>query len=124
MARSSRKSPYAEKWQDVMSYAATATPSVLGCACVDLDSVILFHDTAWGNSRLGPVLPRGRELCQLLYDRKFRVIVLTARPIEQHSNIAWHLKNHDVRFHDVTNFKPPADFYFDDKAVRTPKNWK
>lgn len=30
----------------------------------------------------------------------------------------------DIPVDEVTNVKPPADVYFDDKAVRVPKNWR
>ena len=98
-------------------------PCVLGTACVDLDGVLLYHRSEWGNSLLGLVLPLGLKLCQLL-NRRWAIVVFTARPKAQHADIEEYLKLHRVPFSDVTNVKPPADAYFDDKAYRIPKNWK
>lgn len=119
----SRSTNLKSNWQSVKTYVETAMPCVAGVACVDLDSVILFHSPEMGNSRLGPVLSRGRKLVNLL-KKKWRVVVLTARPERQHQQILLHLAKHDVWPERVTNRKPFADGYFDDKAVRIPKNWR
>lgn len=110
-------------WQSVRTYAEIAMPLEAGVVCVDLDSVILFHSPEMGNSRLGRVLSRGRKLVELL-SKKWRVVVLTARPEKQHQEILLHLARNGVWVERVTNRKPYADGYFDDKAVRVPKNWR
>jgi hypothetical protein len=111
------------KWQDVKSFVATAMPRGLMRACVDLDSVLLHHepDDGWD---LGRALPRGRDLTKLLKSRHYQVVVLTARPSDQHASILKLLQYLDFAVDAVTNIKPPADAYFDDKAYRIPKNWK
>ncbi len=110
-------------WQSVVRDVETAIRSEAGVVCVDLDSVILFHSPEMGNSRLGRVLSRGRKLVELL-SKKWRVVVLTARPEKQHQEILLHLARNGVWVERVTNRKPYADGYFDDKAIRIPKNWR
>ena len=103
--------------------AVIATPPVAGVACVDLDSVILFHKHG-EDSHLGRVLRRGRELVKLLQHLHFRVIVLTSRPARRQQEILSYLASHGVWVERVTNRKPYADIYCDDKALRIPKNWQ
>jgi hypothetical protein len=119
-------------WKSVSQFVETAIPSELGVVCVDLDSVILEHHHEDGTSHLGRVLPLGRKLVKLLKSRGWRVVVLTSRPPNNeqpnfwlcHAGIKTHLRTNDVPVDDVTNIKPVADCYFDDKAVRVPKNWR
>lgn len=121
-----------EKWLDVKSFVETAMPCEHGRACVDLDSVILHHNSVDGISLLGPALPLGRALVKLLKSRGYKVIVLTSRLSEVGHNarpmtkarIARYLRLLDIPVDDVTNIKPVADAYFDDKAYRIAKNWE
>jgi phosphoserine phosphatase len=96
----------------------------LGIACVDLDSVLFHHEPADGISRLGRPLPLGRELVRLLKSLGWQVWVLTARPGSQHVEILGNLQLSGFDVDCVTNVKPAADAYFDDKAYRIPKNWE
>lgn len=112
------------KWQDARRFVGTVMRYELGIACVDLDSVLLYHDSEESISRLGRALPLGRKLVDLLKLWGYRVVVLTARPTTQHKRIAAHLKREGFAVDQVTNVKPPADCYIDDKAFRVPKNWQ
>ncbi len=98
--------------------------SELGVACVDLDSVLLYHHCKDGNSRLGRPLSLGRKLTLWLKKRGWKVVILTARPQYQHPAIWDYLVSRGFEVDDVTNMKPAADAYFDDKAIRVPKNWQ
>lgn len=96
----------------------------LGVACVDLDSVLLHHNFEDDHFRLGQPLSLGRRLVKLLKFRQYRVVVLTARSgLYNHGRIHAHLLANDIPVDHVTNRKPAADAYFDDKAFRVPKNW-
>ena len=111
-------------WQSVIRFVATVTP-IAGIACVDLDSVLLFHNPEDGTSRLGRPLSLGRKLTHLFQRKGFKVVVLTSRKGRyQHGMIHQYLASHDFAVHRVTNVKPPADVYVDDKAFRVPKNWR
>ncbi len=123
-ARSTGK-PSKPSWQSVKRFVETVMRHELGVACVDLDSVLLHHLPEFGTSRLGRALPLGRKLTWLLHKHKFKVVVLTARPgLYNHGVIHAHLLSLGFALDRVTNVKPPADAYFDDKAFRVPKNWR
>lgn len=119
------KSRSAEKWRNVIHAVETAIAFKLGIACIDLDSVLLHHNPEDGISRLGRPLPLGRKLTLYFRQKKCKVIVLTSRPDRyQHGRIHQHLESLGFAVDRVTNVKPPADCYVDDKAVHVPKNWK
>jgi hypothetical protein len=128
----SRSTSCSPSWISVKRFVETATLSEPMTACVDLDSVLLYHEPADGISHLGRVLPLGRKLVKLLKSRGYCVVVLTSRPNQLnqpnfwlcHGGIRTHLLMNDIPVDEVTNVKPPANFYFDDKAVRVEKNWK
>lgn len=109
-------------WRSVTRFVETAMRHEAGVACVDLDSVILRHNRDEGY-HLGPVLPLGRKLVQLLQRKGWRVVVLTSRD-RGHQQILSYLNRSNVWPESVTNRKPYADVYFDDKAARVPKNWR
>lgn len=113
------------KWQGVLLFVRTITASAPGTVCVDLDSVLLHHETDWPISRLGHPLRLGRELTRLLKSKGFRVVVLTSRiGLYNHGMIHEKLRAAGFQIDHVTNRKPPAIAYFDDRAFRIPKNWK
>jgi hypothetical protein len=120
------KSRSVENWQNVTRAVATVIPSKrIGVACVDLDSVLLFHNPEDGTSRLGRPLSLGRKLTWLLRHKGFKVIVLTSRLGRyNHGKIHQYLVSSDFAVDHVTNVKPAADIYLDDKAFRIPKNWR
>ena len=113
-----------EKWRAVMLYVVTAMPHELGIVALDLDSVLLYHEHDWKARRLGIILPLGRLLSEVLHHLDYKVVVLTARARDQHETITRYLRQNGVFVDVVTNIKPPADCYFDDKAFKIPKNWE
>ena len=119
-----QKKKFEKNWKSAILRAVIATPFKAGVVAVDCDSVILHHEPEESIRLLGPVLPAGALLVSELKKRKFRVVVLTARPERQHQDLLIHLCRNRVWVDRVTNRKPYADAYFDDKAVRISKNWK
>jgi hypothetical protein len=120
----STKQLSAANWRSVTRFVETAIRSEAMLVAVDLDSVLLYHEPADGDYRLGRVLPLGLKLCKLLKSRGYQVVVLTARKgLYNHGRIFEHLRSRGFPVDRVTNRKPPADAYFDDKAFRVPKNW-
>jgi phosphoserine phosphatase len=97
-------------------------PKGIGTACVDLDGTLLYHESGWPIDRLGEPLDPGVRLVKRLKAAGKRVVILTARKPEMHKRIEAHLRRYNIPFDEVTNVKPPADAYYDDKAVRWPKN--
>jgi hypothetical protein len=51
-----------------------------------------------------------------------RLVILTARPKDTHHAIEGWLKGNGVRADQITNVKPPAEAYIDDRAIEWPKN--
>ncbi len=87
-------------------------------ACVDLNGV-LDHFQGWtGKYEDYPVRDDARKLLVGLQDRGYRVVILTARTnLEGVHN--WLADNGLAEWVDeVTNIKPPAYIYIDDRAVR------
>ena len=84
--------------------------------CVDLDGVLNAFDGWKGAGFFHPPRPGAREFLQLLNQRGYRVVVFTVRwgPHVE----AW-LAEHDLaEFVDlVTDKKPPAHVYVDDRAI-------
>ena len=123
--KDSAKSNSDVKWRSVKQFVATVMRFELGVVCVDLDSVLLYHEHADGISRLGRALPLGRELVKLLKQKEYKVVVLTARSGRyEHGRIHEYLRSRVFQIDRVTNRKPAADAYFDDTACRIPKNWE
>ena len=115
----------AEKWESVKRDVETAILFKLGIACIDLDSVLLHHNPEDGTSRLGRPLSLGRKLTWLFHRKGFKVVVLTSRRNRyKHGMIHQYLESHGFAVDRVTNVKPAADVYCDDKALRIAKNWR
>jgi hypothetical protein len=109
----------------VIRHVETVIRFELGIACIDLDSVLLFHNPEDGTCRLGRPLSLGRKLTWLFRRKGFKVIVLTSRKGRyKHGMIHQYLESRDFAVDHVTNVKPAADVYCDDKSLRIPKNWK
>ncbi len=71
----------------------------------------------------GEPLPDAVRAMQALYREGETVIIFTARPEIMHAEIDEWLRTHKMPFKRVTNVKPQADIYIDDRAVRYTGNW-
>jgi len=91
-------------------------------ACVDFDGVLAYHEEGWPITKVGKPLKAGVTLVRNLKAKGYRVVVLTARPKELHSHLGAWLRNNGFQVDAVTNVKPPAEFYIDDRAIRWRKN--
>ncbi len=84
--------------------------------CVDLDGVLNAFDGWKGADYFHPPRPGAREFLRALNERGYRVVVLTVRwapHVEQ-----W-LERHGLSEYVslVTDKKPPAHAYIDDRAI-------
>jgi DNA-directed RNA polymerase subunit RPC12/RpoP len=111
-----------KNWQEIHKFVLTKLRREAGIVCVDCDSVILYHERD-EHLKVGKVLREGRMLVNLLQKLGWRVVVLTARA-KRHQELLTYLHKRNVWADKVTNVKPYADAYFDDKAVRVSKNWR
>lgn len=88
--------------------------------CVDFDGVLHDPKSAGPTHRMGKPYPNAKTVMRLWMDRGHVVIILTARATTTKATMAvvdW-LNYFDIPFTRVTNVKPVADLYIDDKAYR------
>lgn len=99
-------------------------------AAVDFDGVLAAHGGWKGADHFGEVISEGRDLCRLLRDMNFEIIILTSRMCEEYTptrskrerireGLEQWLKANDVPFDFVWHGigKPSATAYFDDHAI-------
>ncbi len=84
---------------------------------VDFDGVIHKYRKAWHDGTIyDEPVDGARDAIRLIKKKGFRVVVFTARP--DLDGIREWLKKHNIKVDDVTNTKPGAVMYIDDRAVR------
>ncbi len=84
--------------------------------CVDLDGVLNLYDGWRGADYFHPPRPGAREFLSQLVDRGYRVVVHTTRWAPH----VWewiHANGLTPFVHDVTDKKPPAHVFIDDRAI-------
>jgi phosphoglycolate phosphatase-like HAD superfamily hydrolase len=84
--------------------------------CVDLDGVLNLYDGWKGADYFHPPHPRAAEFLRALVARNYRVIVFTIRWA---AHVEEWLDRHGLKIYveTVTNQKPVAHVYLDDRAV-------
>src|SRR5689334_15341559 len=84
--------------------------------CVDLDGVLNTFDTWRSPEYFHPMRPGAREFLMRLSQENFRVVIFTVRWFEW---VETWLEENDLRQYvaEVTDKKPPAEVYLDDRAV-------
>jgi len=85
---------------------------------IDFDGVI--HDKAHPISHrvMGPPIERAKEALEYLKMHGHVVIVFSVWAGVGTNTIKEWLKYYAIPFDDVTNIKPEADYYIDDKAIK------
>jgi hydroxymethylpyrimidine pyrophosphatase-like HAD family hydrolase len=86
--------------------------------CFDFDGTLAEYDSWRGHGKFGELDPRAIRLLRNLANRGFRIVVLTAR--KETEFIKTYLDKNKVKVAEVTNVKPIALAYIDDRAVE----WK
>jgi len=92
----------------------------LPVVAVDFDGTLA--SSLWPSPALGEADPKALDLVKHYYKEGCEIIVFTARPTSHHERIRDWLAWHGIAYavYDVTNVKPVACLYFDDRAVRWP----
>lgn len=92
----------------------------LPVVAIDFDGVLA--ENTWPSPELGKLDRDAWHLVRHYHDQGCEVIVFTARPESHHARIWRWLAGHGLggMVYDVTNLKPKACAYFDDRAVRWP----
>lgn len=86
----------------------------------DFDGVIV--ENSWPSPSIGNPDPDALEAVIHYFDHGCEIVIFTARPTS-HLGFIWRWLEEaelDGYIYDVTNTKPRACLYFDDRAVRWP----
>lgn len=83
--------------------------------CVDFDGVLSASDGPYLKNHFGPPIKEGFRLLRMLLDKKYHVVILTAR--KETDAVALWLSHHGFPNMFVTNEKIPAISYIDDRAL-------
>lgn len=88
---------------------------------VDFDGVLHDFEKGWcGGKIVGKPLPNSRESINKLIEKGYDVVILTAR--EDFEPVHKWLRKYKFPKLKVTNVKPPAIAYIDDRGIRFT-NW-
>ena len=87
-----------------------------GTVCIDLDGVLNSFDVWRAPEYFHPIRPGAREFLVRLNESGYRVVILTVR---WHEWVESWLEENGLREYiaEVTDKKPPAEVYLDDRAV-------
>lgn len=88
---------------------------------IDFDNVIHNPASQKPGMRMGLPVDGAVEAMQALKEKGHELIVFTVRGDRPKHVVDW-LKFYHIPFHDVTNIKPDAALFIDDKAV-TFESW-
>jgi len=89
---------------------------------MDFDGVLAEWNKGDNINKIGKPLAPGIKLARRIQAKGFRLVILTARPKPMWGAIESWLKKYGVHPLQVTNVKPPAEAYIDDRAIRYPAN--
>lgn len=85
--------------------------------CVDFDGVLNTYDGWQGEEALFEPRPGASDFLFALFQQGCRVVVFTTRPADR----VWQWLRYyeiDGLVDDITDHKPPATAYIDDRAIR------
>jgi phosphoglycolate phosphatase-like HAD superfamily hydrolase len=89
---------------------------------IDFDGVIHSYLKGWQDGEIyGAPMEGAREYMERLKSRGYTLIVFTTR-VDHGAVVEW-LKKYKIPFDGVTNIKPIATAYIDDRAIRFT-NWR
>tara|TARA_B100001029_G_C14692146_1_gene250387 strand:- start:61 stop:408 length:348 start_codon:yes stop_codon:yes gene_type:complete len=101
--------------------------------CFDIDGIIC--STSNGNYHKSKPIKKNIKVVNSLYDKKYKIILYTARYMGRFNNNAYkakkrvktvtinNLKSWGVKYNQIFFGKPSFDFVVDDKSVFFKRNW-
>jgi len=116
-------SPAIQKVKQIAAQIPKAPQTGGYTICMDFDGVLDHHETGDPIDKIGEPLEPGIQLAKQIKKAGHRLVILTARPEQMHDTILGWLKGQGVKADEVTNVKPPAAMYIDDRAAEWPQNF-
>lgn len=96
---------------------------IRNCIAIDFDGVIHDYKHPIDGRRMGAPISGAKDALEKLKD-KYEIVVFTVWGDEKGSEtIANFMRFYDLPYDRITNIKPQANYYIDDKAVKFT-NWK
>lgn len=90
---------------------------------VDFDGVIHNHKNPIAGKRMGLPIEGTKEALTLLKAKDYQIIIFSVWGYEKGSQaISDYMKFYELPFDSITNIKPKAEFYIDDKGIKFT-NW-
>ena len=94
-----------------------------GTCCMDFDGVLCHHESEWPIENIGEPLKPAIELAKFIKACGHKLVILTSRPTRTFEAVSGWLEANGVEVDEVTNTKPPAFLYIDDRARKYPRNF-
>ena len=91
--------------------------------CVDFNHTIHDADHPITGRKMGAPMDYTKQALTLLKERGFRIIVFTTWKPKSFKAIEDFMKYYELPFDEVTNIKPEAEYYIDNKAIQFT-NWQ
>lgn len=95
----------------------------LKTVCIDFDRTLMDHQNVAPGHKMGYPEPHAVEAVNALWSRGYHIVILTARRPAEHRIVEQWLRHFQIPFNQVTNVKPEALCYIDDRAIRYEDNW-
>jgi ribonucleotide monophosphatase NagD (HAD superfamily) len=89
---------------------------------IDFDGTIMDPTNVDPGFRMGNPMAEAQEVINYLYKQNYKIIIHTNRGNSPKHVEDW-LKFYHIPFDEVTNIKPNADYFIDDKALKFEGDW-
>jgi hypothetical protein len=92
---------------------------------LDFDGVLHAYSRGWSGGACYDVPVNGTADALAKLHERFRLVVTTAREAHTHEEVWDWLEQHKLAGYidQVSNTKPPAAYYIDDRAIRFTGSW-
>lgn len=89
---------------------------------IDFDGVIHDHKNPVEGRKMGKPIEGAKEALTSL-SKKYEIIIFSVWGDEKNNTIEDFMKFYELPYNSITNIKPRAEFYIDDKGIKFT-NWQ